>query len=153
MSNLFEGRASGILQSFLSPASTKSRRGLALHPLAVLAGPSPTAAYSEPVVQIEACKVRHRSADGIFSWKGVPFSAPPVRAQRWHAPQAVRAWRSIHDARQYGADCTQSPVLADAAPLGTPSAEGCLFVNIRRLSGIRTKRLLSVFDIVAEPSQ
>src|SRR3546814_5804054 len=40
------------------------------------------------------------------------------------------AWRGTRQATFYRNDCMQLPFGSDAAPLGTPPAEYCLYVNI-----------------------
>ncbi|UAJ09100.1 carboxylesterase/lipase family protein [Glacieibacterium megasporae] len=76
--------------------------------------------------------VRGAVADGVASWKGIPFAAPPIGALRWRAPQSVKAWRGVHDATAYAHDCMQLPFPSDAAPLGTRPAEDCLYANVWR---------------------
>lgn len=68
--------------------------------------------------------------DGVASWKGIPFAAPPVGELRWRAPQPAQAWQGVRSASDYGSDCMQEPFPSDAAPLGTPPAEDCLYLNI-----------------------
>ena len=79
------------------------------------------------------------SEDAVLSWKGVPFAAPPVGALRWRAPQPVTQWTGIRKADAYRNDCMQIPFPSDAAPLGTPPAEDCLYANIWRPAGVKAK--------------
>ena len=69
---------------------------------------------------------------GVISWKGIPFAAPPVGDLRWRAPQPAASWQGVRDAGEYGHDCMQKPFDGDAAPLGTPPAEDCLYANVWR---------------------
>ena len=71
------------------------------------------------------------SADnGVASFKGIPFAAPPVGNLRWRPPQPAAQWSGVRQATQYGGDCMQLPFPSDAAPLGTPPAEDCLYMNV-----------------------
>lgn len=70
------------------------------------------------------------TAEGVTAWKGIPFAQPPVGPLRWRAPQPPRAWSGVRPATDYSNDCMQIPFAADAAPLGTPPAEDCLYLNV-----------------------
>ncbi|MFY0579491.1 carboxylesterase family protein [Cystobacter fuscus] len=58
--------------------------------------------------------------EGVLSFKGIPFAAPPVGDLRWRPPQPVQAWSGVRQATAFGHDCMQVPFAGDAAPLGTP---------------------------------
>ena len=51
-------------------------------------------------------------ADGVVSFKGIPFAAPPVGGLRWKAPQPVAPWAGTRKADTYGASCMQDPSFA-----------------------------------------
>lgn len=72
------------------------------------------------------------AADGIQSFKGIPFAQAPVGELRWRAPQPVTPWTEPLLANQYGHDCMQLPFPSDAAPLGTTPSEDCLVLNVWR---------------------
>ena len=69
-------------------------------------------------------------AGDVAAYKGIPFAAPPVGDLRWKAPQPVKPWTAALAADHYAADCMQKPFGGDAAPLGTPPAEDCLYLNV-----------------------
>lgn len=75
------------------------------------------------------------AGDGVVSWKGIPFAAPPVGPLRWRAPQPAQSWSGLRDASDYSSDCMQEPFPSDAAPLGTEPAEDCLYLNVWKPEG------------------
>lgn len=83
-----------------------------------------------PVVRIDTGTLRGSSTAGVIAFKGIPFAAPPVGPLRWRAPQPAAPWSGERDATRYGHDCMQLPFPSDAAPLGTPPAEDCLYLNV-----------------------
>lgn len=92
-----------------------------------------------PTIRTDNGTVRGQIADGIESWKGIPFAAPPVGPLRWRAPQPAAKWTGVRDATQYSSDCMQKPFPSDAAPLGTTPAEDCLYANVWRPAGAKGK--------------
>lgn len=90
------------------------------------------AADAKPLapVKVESGLLAGVVADGVVSFKGVPFAAPPVGDLRWRAPQPAAAWSGIRNAAEFGHDCMQEPFPSDAAPLGTPPSEDCLTLNV-----------------------
>jgi para-nitrobenzyl esterase len=92
--------------------------------------PALAARTAGPVVAIDTGKLAGAVEDGVASWKGIPFAAPPVGALRWRAPQPAAAWSGVRQATSYGNDCMQLPFASDAAPLGTAPAEDCLYANV-----------------------
>ncbi|MBY0303133.1 carboxylesterase/lipase family protein [Sphingomonas ginsenosidimutans] len=107
--------------------------------LAALAAPAH--ARDAAVVATDRGQVRGAIADGIASWKGIPFAAPATGALRWRAPQPAAAWRGVRNARAYGPDCAQVPFPSDAAPLGTTPAEDCFYANVWKPAGAGARRL------------
>ena len=80
-------------------------------------------------------------ADGVESFKGIPFAAPPVGDLRWRAPQPAAQWTTPLKADHYGHDCMQQPFGGDAAPLGTTPSEDCLVLNVWRPAHSANKKL------------
>jgi para-nitrobenzyl esterase len=79
------------------------------------------------------------TGDGVESFKGIPFAAPPVGDLRWRAPQPATHWTTPLKADHYGHDCMQEPFGGDAAPLGTSPSEDCLVLNVWRPASIHGK--------------
>ena len=98
-------------------------------------------AAAQPVVATDSGKLAGEVQDGVASWKGIPFAAPPVGALRWRAPQPAASWDGVRQASAYGADCMQLPFPSDAAPLGTAPSEDCLYANVWKPAKGGKKRL------------
>lgn len=75
-------------------------------------------------VAIEGGSVRGVTADGVVSFKGIPYAAPPVGDLRWRDPQPVKPWEGVLDAKEFGPSCMQVDDL--------PKSEDCLTLNVWR---------------------
>lgn len=87
------------------------------------------ACASAGAVRVEGGLVRSQEADGVRSWKAVPFAAPPVGPLRWREPQPVVGWRGVLANDAFAPACMQTGV---SMPGETPPAasEDCLYLNI-----------------------
>ena len=65
--------------------------------------------------------------DGILTYKGIPFAAPPVGDLRWKAPQPLEPWTDVKKADAFGPACMQTPnSMGNTAPV----SEDCLYLNV-----------------------
>ena len=78
---------------------------------------------------IDSGVVTGATADGIASFKGLPYAAAPVGALRWSAPAPIEPWSAPRDASAYGPDCMQNP-LPGIQPGSRPMSEDCLTLNV-----------------------
>ncbi len=83
------------------------------------------------VVSVTGGRVEGVTANGVTSFKSIPFAAPPVGALRWRAPQPVRPWSGIKKADHFGPSCMQDPKALKHV-YGAPAAmsEDCLYLNV-----------------------
>jgi para-nitrobenzyl esterase len=91
---------------------------------------APALSVGSVTVRVGSGALAGTVADGVASWKGIPYAAPPVGDLRWREPQPVAPWVGVRKADAYAHDCMQEPFPSDAAPLGTPPAEDCLYLNV-----------------------
>ena len=92
--------------------------------------------------------VRGETSGAISAFKGIPYAAPPVGANRWRAPQPIARWKAARDATQLGSDCAQAPFPPDSAPLRTTPAEDCLFLNVWKPASAKPGARLAVMVFV-----
>jgi para-nitrobenzyl esterase len=97
---------------------------------ALLAATFAAMALAEPasadptLVRIESGELRGVEADGVISFKGIPYAAPPVGPLRWRAAQPVTPWPGVLDATAFGPSCMQ--------PDDVRKSEDCLTLNVWR---------------------
>ena len=69
-----------------------------------------------------------------WSYRGIPFAAPPVANLRWRPPQAVVPWAGVRACTQYGPVCPQKSLTTStfaAAPAAAQTqSEDCLYLNV-----------------------
>ena len=92
-------------------------------------------AASPAVVRVDSGELQGVVDDGVASFKGIPFAAPPVGELRWRPPQPAAPWTGVRQATAFAADCMQGrfgpPPASGAAAAPAPS-EDCLYMNVWR---------------------
>ncbi len=89
---------------------------------ATIAAPSPDMAT------IKDGQLKGAVADGVASFKNIPFAAPPVGPLRWKPPQKEASWTGVRDATTFGPTCMQ--VSGMFGGRGGPASEDCLQLNV-----------------------
>jgi para-nitrobenzyl esterase len=86
-------------------------------------------------VRVDGGELQGVVADGVVSFKGIPFAAPPTGELRWRSPQPAAKWTGVRQAVEFGANCMQGrfgpPPPAGATAVPAPS-EDCLYLNVWR---------------------
>jgi para-nitrobenzyl esterase len=85
------------------------------------------------VVKIRGGEVRGTFSEGVYSFKGVPYAAPPFGNRRFQPPQPVEAWSGVRDALAFGAKAPQLPYFAPwdvLIPEHSVVGEDCLNLNV-----------------------
>ncbi len=107
---------------------------LALSALLVPSGVASAATPSPPVVKTTTGTFQGSAPDanGIESFKGVPYAAPPVGPLRWRSPQPVKPLASTQPATSFGNACLAAPGPFANLPntVTVPQSEDCLNLNV-----------------------
>jgi para-nitrobenzyl esterase len=93
-----------------------------------------TCACSSPplttAVDVTGGTIEGVEQDGVFSYKGIPFVAPPVGDLRWKAPQPAEAWIGVRSVDTYARACMQDSSMAAMTGAPTNFGEDCLYLNV-----------------------
>jgi len=91
-----------------------------------------TGLAATPTVRIDSGELIGTESDGVASFRGIPYAAPPVGALRWRAPQRPGAWKQPRSAADFGPSCLQAQP-PRRLPAGSAAArldEDCLTLNV-----------------------
>lgn len=103
------------------------------------------AQQSEPV-KVEQGLLQGILENGVISYKGVPYAAPPVGELRWCAPRPPANWEGVRKADKYSDNPIQKmvkeygPWTAEYQPQGNVS-EDCLYLNIWTAANTQDEKL------------
>ncbi len=100
------------------------------------AGEEPQAAVDRAVMSVDGGDIRGAAADeqgDVWTYRGIPYAAPPVGEWRWRPPQAVPAWEGVRDATGFSTACFQigpPPDFLFYGPGPDDMSEDCLYLNV-----------------------
>ncbi|MFH1683959.1 MAG: carboxylesterase/lipase family protein [Candidatus Margulisiibacteriota bacterium] len=77
------------------------------------------------IVQLDSGPISGKTEDGIRTFLGIPFAAPPVGELRWQPPQPAKPWKKVRACTKMGPACPQPNYLAVG-----PTDEDCLYLNV-----------------------
>lgn len=72
-------------------------------------------------------------------WRGIPYAAPPIGAQRWRSPAPVEPWTGVRDTTTFMSPCIQLASESD-----TLGSEDCLYLNVFAPAGASSTSRLPV---------
>jgi para-nitrobenzyl esterase len=86
----------------------------------------------DTTVKVDGGRISGVASDGVRSYKGIPFAAPPIGDLRWKPPQPVIAWNGVRKCEDFGAECPQAPYPQGSMYYSPPreQSEDCLFLNV-----------------------
>ncbi len=81
-------------------------------------------------VELQSGPITGVEEEGIWSFKGVPYAAPPVGDLRWKPPQPVTPWTEPRACTSFGPACPQEGA-GELFYLDVgPTSEDCLYLNV-----------------------
>ncbi|QDK38762.1 carboxylesterase/lipase family protein [Bdellovibrio sp. NC01] len=114
---------------------------------------SPSLHAFGPSVQFASGKAQGQTQEGVESFLGIPYAAPPIGVNRWKAPRPVQSWSGTLKADHFSDACPQRGNFFANVPAEQfgqfVGNEDCLYLNLWRPSDIREqgKKLPVVFWI------
>jgi para-nitrobenzyl esterase len=84
------------------------------------------------IVEVGGGRLRGVERNGVWSFSGIPYAAPPVGPLRWQPPVAAEPWTGIKECEQFGPIAPQTPPIPGMSVGGAPEeqSEDCLTLNI-----------------------
>ena len=84
------------------------------------------------IVKVDSGQLQGVEDDGVISFKGIPFAAPPIGELRWRPPQPTPKWTGVRQAAEFGRNCMQGRGFGPPPGAGQEPSEDCLYLNVWR---------------------
>src|SRR5580698_8829329 len=92
-------------------------------------------------IQLDSGKIAGVEANGVASFKGIPYVAPPTGPLRWKPAHTVAPWTGVLNAKQFGPACLQPPILEKRYGIKFDAmSEDCLTLNVWSAAQASTER-------------
>nr|WP_304659881.1 carboxylesterase/lipase family protein [Arthrobacter sp. zg-Y1116] len=105
-----------------------------------------TTAQPDLTVSTSDGMVRGTLVNGVRTWRGIPYAAPPIGGLRLRLPRPVEPWEGVLDAGRYGPVAPQERGLPSmGAGRKTPMDEDCLTINVTAPVGEAPPRPVLVY--------
>lgn len=123
------------------------RRNLTLLAFAIAVAVSGLAFAANDTIKVDGGLISGTAVDGVRSFKGIPFAAPPVGELRWKAPQPVVPWEGVRKCETFGPECPQAPYPPASMYAAPPQkqSEDCLYLNVWTAGKAGEKRPVMVW--------
>jgi para-nitrobenzyl esterase len=82
------------------------------------------------IVETTAGAVRGSAGEGVATFKGLRYAAPPLGERRFAAPLPVDPWDGVVDALAFGPSCPQPEARPDGWMGEDATDEDCLYLNV-----------------------
>ncbi len=93
-----------------------------------------TVADGPATVTVDSGQLAGTAAEGVNTFKGIPYAKPPVGSLRWQPPQQPERWSGARDATKFQLPCVQPTDPDGKTPNGGgvwgKTAEDCLYLNV-----------------------
>src|ERR1043165_7620423 len=91
----------------------------------------PAKGYAQIVsAKVSGGEIQGEVADGVASFKGIPFAAPPVGPLRWRPPQTVKPWDGVRKVTAFAPSPMQNAFVAALLRVPLKFSEDCLYLNV-----------------------
>ncbi|MFG2338919.1 carboxylesterase/lipase family protein [Streptomyces yangpuensis] len=132
-----------VSKRFVAAALTLTTLSLGLGVGTAAAAGAAAGSSGSTVVKTTGGTVRGAiDGQGLRSFQGIPYAAPPVGELRWASPQPAAPWTGLREATEPGSPCPQPKGL----PIGKPSTtEDCLYLNVTAPAGQTGKQPVIVW--------
>jgi para-nitrobenzyl esterase len=88
-------------------------------------------------VTVQQGRVRGATLDGVLSFKGVPYAAPPVASLRWKPPQPPSMWEGVRSATEFGPPCPSidGSKISEGRRIVEPGSGADIFLGVPLVPG------------------